>query len=290
MIEASPVLACRNRLGEGPIWSIEEQALYWVDIVAPAIHRYRPLDGSHDHWMMPEHVGSLSVRMSGGLVVALKSGFGLFDPSTGTVDMINDAEADKLDNRFNDGRCDRMGRFFAGSLTYSEDAPVGSLWRLDADRSATPVFNGITVPNGLCWSPDGNTMYFVDTPTREIQAFDYDQAEGLPTNRRVLVQTDPNGGWPDGSITDSEGCIWNAEWDGARVVRYQPDGKIDCVIKVPARRATCIAFGGPDLKTLYITSAWDRMSAAERDDWPLSGDLFATDVDVPGLPDPLYSG
>ncbi|MGI9434235.1 MAG: SMP-30/gluconolactonase/LRE family protein [Geminicoccaceae bacterium] len=290
MMEASSVLACRNRLGEGPIWSIEEQALYWVDIVAPAIHRYRPRDDCHDKWMMPEHVGSLSLRERGGLVVALKSGFGFFDPSTAAVNMINDAEADKLDNRFNDGRCDRVGRFFAGSLTYSEDVPVGSLWRLDPDHSAIPVFNGITVANGLCWSPDGNTMYFVDTPTREILAFDYDQAAGMPTNRRVLVKTDPDGGWPDGSITDSEGCIWNAEWDGARVVRYQPDGKIDRVISVPARRATCVAFGGPDLKTLYITSAWDRMSATERDEWPLSGNLFAIDVDVAGLPDPKYWG
>ena len=290
MTEAEPVLACQNRLGEGPIWSVEEEALYWVDIVAPAVHRYRPRTGTHDQWTMPEHVGSLSVRASGGLVVALKSGFGVFDPADGKVEMINDAEADKLDNRFNDGRCDREGRFFAGSLTYSEDQPVGSLWRLDVDHSAKPVLNGLTVSNGLCWSPDGGVMYFVDTPTREIQAFDYDQATGTPSNPKVLVKTDPEGGWPDGSITDSEGCIWNAEWDGARVVRYTPDGVIDRVVSVPARRATCAAFGGPDLKTLYITSAWDRMSKDERREWPQSGNLFAIDVDVPGLPDPQYLG
>ncbi len=290
MTEAEPVLACQNRLGEGPIWSVEEEALYWVDIVAPAIHRYQPKTEAHDHWTMPEHIGSLSVRASGGLVVALKSGFGLFDPTDGTVEMINRAEADKLDNRFNDGRCDRRGRFFAGSLTYSEDQPLGSLWRLDVDHSAKPVLNSITVSNGLCWSPDGDIMYFVDTPTRQIRAFDYDQASGTPSNPRVLVQTDPEGGWPDGSITDSEGCIWNAEWDGARVVRYTPDGVVDRVVKIPARRATCAAFGGTDLKTLFITSAWDRMSKDERRDWPLSGNLFAIDVDVPGLPDPKYQG
>ncbi|NJO37752.1 MAG: SMP-30/gluconolactonase/LRE family protein [Rhizobiales bacterium] len=213
VIAAEPVLACQNRLGEGPIWSIEEQALYWVDIVAPAIHRFRPADSAHDRWPMPEHVGSLSMRAAGGLVVALKSGFALFEPASGAIEMIALAEADLLDHRFNDGRCDRQGRFFAGSLTYSEDAPVGSLWRLDADRQATPVLNGITISNGLCWSPDGATMYHVDTPTREIRAFDYDQAAGMPGNPRVLVKTDPAGGWPDGSITDSEGCIWNAEWD-----------------------------------------------------------------------------
>ena len=287
---AEPVLTCQNRLGEGPIWSMEEQALYWVDIVAPAVHRYHPASGGHDRWTMPEHVGSLSMRTAGGLVVALKSGFGLFDPATGKVEMINHAEADKLDNRFNDGRCDRQGRFFAGSLTYSEDVPVGALWRLDIDHSATPVLSGITIANGLCWSPDGSVMYFVDTPTREIRAYDYDQTTGTPANPRVLARTDPNGGWPDGSITDSEGCIWNAEWDGARVVRYTPEGEVDRIINVPAPRATCAAFGGPDLRTLYITSAWDRMTRKERDQWPQSGDLFAIKVDVPGLPDPAYRG
>lgn len=290
MKEAVPVLACRNRLGEGPIWSIEEQSLYWVDIVAPAIHRYRPASGEHDQWPLPEHVGCISMREAGGLVVALKSGFGLFDPKTGSVEMINNAEAEKLDNRFNDGRCDREGRFFSGSLTYSEDQPLGSLWRLDDDHRATIVLRDITVSNGLCWSPAGDRMYFVDTPTRQIRSFYYDQQAGLPENPTVLVDVDPKGGWPDGSITDSEGCIWNAEWDGARVVRYTPDGEIDCIVTVPARRPTCAAFGGEDLKTLYITSAWDRLSRDERDAWPLSGDLFAIDVEVPGLPDPKYKG
>lgn len=290
MKKAERVLACQNRLGEGPIWSVEEAALYWVDIVAPAIHRYQPETGAQDHWPVPEHIGSISMRAAGGLVVALKSGFGLFNPVDGTVTMINAAEADKLDNRFNDGRCDREGRFFAGSLTYSEDQPVGSLWRLDANHEATPVLNGITISNGLCWSPDGSLMYFVDTPTRAIQCFDYDQASGMPENPRVLVRTGVDGGWPDGSITDSEGCIWNAEWDGARVVRYTPDGKIDRIVEVPAKRATCAALGGPDLKTLYITSAWDRMGRDDREAWPLSGDLFAVDVDIPGLPDPKYLG
>lgn len=243
--KAEPVLACQNRLGEGPIWSIEEQALYWVDIVAPAIHRFRPADGAHDRWAMPEHVGSLSMRAAGGLVVALKSGFGLFDPLSGVVDMISPAEAELEDNRFNDGRCDREGRFLAGSLTYSEDAPVGRLWRLDADHQATPVLDGITIANGLCFSPDGATMYFVDTPTCEIRAYDYDQKTGTPDNPRVLTKTDPAGGWPDGSITDSEGCIWNAEWDGARVVRYTPAGKVDRIVDVPAKRATCAASAAP---------------------------------------------
>jgi sugar lactone lactonase YvrE len=290
VIEATCVLACQNRLGEGPIWSVDEQALYWVDILAPAIHRFRPAESAHQHWPMPEHVGSLSMRASGGLVVASKSGFAAFDPTHGRIEMLAEAEADKLDNRFNDGRCDRQGRFFAGSLTYSEDTPVGSLWRLDIDHSVTPVLDGITISNGLCWSPDGATMYHVDTPTRQIRAYDYDQEVGLPGKPRVLVSTDPSGGWPDGSITDCEGGIWNAEWDGARVVRYTPDGQVDRIVSVPARRATCVAFGGPDLKTLYITSAWDRMTSDEREEWPHSGDLFAAEVDVAGLPDPAFKG
>jgi sugar lactone lactonase YvrE len=290
MVEAATVLACHNRLGEGPIWSIDEQALYWVDIVAPAIHRFQPASGEHRHWPMPEHVGSLSMRAAGGLVVAFKSGFGTFDPASGAIEMINDAEAEQLDSRFNDGRCDRAGRFLAGSLTYSEDRPVGALWRLEADHSAAPVLTGLTIPNGLCFSADGATMYFVDTPTRQIMAYDYDLATGTPANPRLFAEVDPAGGWPDGSITDSEGGVWNAEWDGARVVRYAPDGSVDRVIRIPAPRPTCCAFGGPDLKTLYVTSAWDRLNARQRAEWPESGNLFAIELDVAGLPDPAYRG
>ncbi len=289
MIAATPVLACRNRLGEGPIWSVSEQALYWVDIVGPAIHRLAPATGEHRSWPMPEHVGSIGLRAAGGLVVALKSGFGLFDPASGQVEMINHAEADRLDNRFNDGRCDRAGRFFAGSLTYSEDRPEGALWRLEADHTAAKVLTGLTVPNGLCWSPDGATMYFVDTPTRKIMAYDYDLASGTPERPRLLVEVDGEG-WPDGSCTDCEGGIWNAEWDGGRVVRYRPDGQVDQVVTIPARRATCCAFGGPDLKTLYITSAWDRLSTRERAQFPESGNLFAVELDVAGLPEATYAG
>jgi sugar lactone lactonase YvrE len=287
---AECVLECQNRLGEGPIWSVEEGALYWVDIVAPAIHRLDPASGAHRYWPMPEHVGSLSIREQGGLVVAVKSGFGLFTPESGELEMVNDAEAELLDNRFNDGRCDRDGRFLAGSLGYGEDRPAGALWRLDPDHSASPVLRDVTISNGLCFSPSGDIMYFADTPTREIRAYDYDRAAGVPSNPRVIATVEDTPGWPDGAITDSEGCIWNAEWDGARVVRYTPDGRIDRVIAVPARRATCCAFGGPDLKTLYITTAWDRMKPSEREEWPLSGNLFALEVDVPGIPDAKFAG
>ena len=289
MAEAEVVLECRNRLGEGPIWDGRAQALWWVDITAPAIHRFHPASGEHRHWAMPEHVGSLSVRERGGLIVAFKRGFGTFDPASGRVEMLDPCEADMTQNRFNDGRCDRAGRFWAGSLTYSEDRPHGTLWRLEADHCAHKVLDGITVPNGLCWSPDDRTMYFTDTPTREILAYDFDLASGTPSNPRLFARVS-GPGWPDGAITDSEGFLWSGEWDGARVVRYAPDGTIDRVVEVPARRATCCAFGGPELSTLYITSAWDRMSEAERAEWPLSGHLFAYDAGVRGLPDPRYQG
>jgi L-arabinonolactonase len=152
------------------------------------------------------------------------------------------------------------------------------------------VLTGITIPNGLCWSPDGATMYFVDTPTRQIMAYDYDLGTGTPSNGRIFAEVDPTGGWPDGSTVDSEGCLWNAEWDGGRVVRYTPDGKVDRVVTIAARRATCCAFGGPDLKTLYITSAWDRLSMRQRNEVPESGDLFAIELDVAGLPEASYAG
>lgn len=289
MAKAECVLACRNRLGEGPVWSAGEQALYWVDIVSSSVHRFEPASGDHVSWPVPEHVGSLALRGTGGLVLALKSGFGAFDTATGRVEMISPCEADLPDNRFNDGRCDAAGRFWAGSLPYDESTPRGALWRLDADHTAHRVLSGIMCPNSLCWSPDSRTMYFTDTPTREILAYDFDLERGLPSKPRLFVRAD-SGGFPDGSIVDSEGFVWNAEWAGARVVRYAPDGTIERVVEVPAQRPTCCAFGGPDLRTLYISSAWDRMSEAELEAWPLSGNLFAYDAGVAGLPEARYLG
>jgi L-arabinonolactonase len=221
------VLECKNRLGEGPIWCGREQALYWVDIVDPAIHRFHPGSGEHRTWTMPEHVGSLSLREAGGLVIALQRGFATFDPESGAVEMINPCEADLPENRFNDGRCDRAGRFWAGSLPYSEDQPKGTLWRLEADHSAHRVLSGITVPNGLCFSPDDRIMYLTDSPTRRIMAYDFDLATGTPSCPRLFAKVPDEAGWPDGAIVHAEGGVWSCEWDGARVLRYSPDGTVD---------------------------------------------------------------
>lgn len=289
-MKAELVLECGSRLGEGPVWDPEQQVLYWVDITASQINGFWPGSGEHRSWPVPQHVGCLGVREAGGLVLALQDGFATLDLDSGTTTMIAPVEADKPENRFNDGRCSREGRFFAGSLAYTEDHPAGTLWRLDPDHTATPVMTGITVNNGLCFSPDGRTMYHVDTPTMEIRAYDYDPETGLPSNGRTFVRVSGTKGYPDGSVVDSEGFLWNGEWDGARAVRYAPDGAIDRVVEVPARRVTCCALGGADLKTLYLTTAFDRMSAAERAEWPLSGHLFAVPVDVPGLPDPKFRG
>lgn len=287
-MKAEVVLECGNRLGEGPVWDDRDGVLYWVDITGAAVHRFDPARGEHRQWPTGEHVGSLGLRESGGLVLALKNGFATLDLDSGALERIVDVEADRPDNRFNDGRCDRAGRFLAGSLAYSEDRPAGTLYRLGVDGDVAPVLKDLTVPNGLCWSPDGRTMYFTDTPTREIRAYAYDPGSGSPSSPRLFRKVEDTPGWPDGSITDSEGFLWNGEWDGARVVRYAPDGSVDRVVEVPARRATCAALGGPDLKTLYITTAFDRMSDGERADWPLSGHLFAVPVDVPGLPEARY--
>ena len=290
MVEVECVLGCQNRLGEGPIWCTNEQALWWVDIVAPAVHRLHPASGEHRSWPMPEPVGSLSVREGGGLVVALARGFAAFDPETGALEMINPCEADLPENRFNDGRCDRAGRFWAGSLPYDESTPRGALWRLEPDHTAHRVLAGITVPNGLCFSPDDRTMYFTDSPTRRIMAYDFDLATGMPSNPRPFAEVPQTAGWPDGAIVDAEGFVWSCEWDGARVVRYAPDGTVDRVVAMPVPRPTCAAFGGPALDILYITSASDRLGEAERARWPLSGNLFAIDARVRGLPDPRYKG
>ena len=290
MAEVECVLECRNRLGEGPIWSGHEQALYWVDIVAPAIHWFHPASGEHRSWPVPEHVASLSLRQVGGLVIALARGFATFDLESGAVEMINPCEADLPENRFNDGRCDRAGRFWAGSLPYTEDQPKGTLWRLEPDHTAHRVLSGITVPNGLCFSPDDRIMYFTDSPTRRIMAYDFDLATGTPSNPRLFAKVPDEAGWPDGAIVDADGGVWSCKWDGARVVRYSPDGTVDRVVAMPVPRPTCAAFGGADLDVLYVTSASDRLSEAQRAEFPLSGNLFALDAGMRGLPDPRYEG
>lgn len=279
-----------DSLGEGTVWCPVERALYWVDIKAPAVRRWTAATDSVQSWAMPENVGSLALCSGaddGRILVALRGSMAVFDPASGNLRTIATAgHADTL--RFNDGKCDRQGRFWVGSMGDGARGKHGRLYCLDAGRF-TAVLDGIDIPNSLCWSPDGRTMYFADTVEHVIWAFPYDTATGSMGERRVFASTGSEEG-PDGATVDAEGYVWSARYHGGRVVRLAPDGHEDRVIELPATNITCCGFGGPDLTTLFITSASQGLDASQLAAQPLAGALFAVDVSVKGLPEARYAG
>lgn len=289
-------------LGESPVWSPTEQVLYWLDIKAPALHRYSPTTGEDKAWPMPQEIGSIVLRESGGLVGALRDGFAYLELGKDAVklDWIGNPEPDRPESRLNDGRADRQGRFWAGSMhdpegppqSYFEREPVGAFYRLDPDGSIHPMIDGILVSNGLCWSPDGTCMYAADSPTRTIRTWAYDQETGDISDERVFakIPDTPGRGTPDGAIVDAEGGVWVAEFRGSRLTRFHSDGTEDRMIALPVSRPTCPMFGGPDLRTLYVTSAKIMLTPEELAAEPLAGALFALDVGVSGLPEAAFPG
>ena len=277
-------------LGEGALWDIAEQALYWVDIKGRRVHRYDPRRDHDQQWPVTEDVGALAVRAGSGLVLALRSGFHFFDPQTGRTTPAAEPEPERVENRFNDGKTDRQGRFWAGSMHDPETRPTGGLYRLDADLSCRRLIDGILVSNALCWSPDGRTMYHTDTPTRIVSAWDFDPASGDIANLRTFVRVPDGEGYPDGATVDADGFVWIAHWDGWRVTRYDPTGRVARVVNLPVQRPTCPAFGGANLDVLYVTSASINLSAEERARQPSAGGVLALDPGVRGIAERRFAG
>jgi sugar lactone lactonase YvrE len=277
-------------LGEGALWDVAEQALYWVDIKGRRVHRYDPRRDQDQQWPVAEDVGSLAVRAGGGLVLALRSGFHFFDPQTGRTTPAVEPEPERVENRFNDGKTDRQGRFWAGSMHNPETRPTGGLYRLDADLSCRRLIDGITVSNALCWSPDGRTMYHADTTRRTVWAWDSDPDAGEIANRRVFVTLSGDDGNPDGATVDAEGFVWLAHWDGWQLTRHDPTGRTERVVRLPVQRPTCPAFGGPDLAVLYVTSAAIGLSPEALAAQPCAGGLLALDPGVRGVPEARFRG
>ena len=274
-------------LGESPLWNELEQALYWIDIRRPALRRFDSSTGQIDTWSLPDLVGCIAFCDDGRLLVALSEQLATFDPATGAIATIATPPAKIPGHRFNDGRCDRQGRFWVGTMHNLTRAPEGVLYRLDHRRQLVAVHTGICIPNSLAWSPDGRTMYFADSLRYTIFAYDFDPISGEMSGGRVFAKTQAPV-FPDGSTIDAEGYLWNAEFNGWRVVRYAPDGRIDRIIEVPTHRPTCCAFGGPNLDILYITTASQQMSADELGRQPLAGGLLSVHVDVRGLVEPRF--
>jgi sugar lactone lactonase YvrE len=284
------VLDARAQLGECPVWAADEAVLYWVDIDAPALNRFDPATGRNHAMPMPSSIGCFARRRSGGFVVALRDGLWFATAEGVLARKIADAPYDPALHRFNDGGCDPQGRFFAGTLNERRDAKSAALLRLDPDLSLTTVLDGMTISNGLAFSPDGRTMYHTDTPTRIVHAYDFDPATGTPTRPRVLAQWEGDTERPDGGAVDAEGCYWTAFYRGGRVLRLAPSGEVLLDIPVPALCPTMCAFGGRDLRTLYVTSARRDRAAGELEQYPHSGGIFALRVEVPGLPSLSFAG
>ena len=274
-------------LGECPLWDERLQCLWWVDIRAPSLRRWDPAREALSTWPMPELVGSIALTDRDGVVlVALRSRLALFDSASERFETLVDARLPP-DHRFNDGRCDRQGRFWVGTMHHLTRAPEGSLFRLDA-QGLHEVVGGIAIPNSLAFSPDGRTMYFADSLQHRIDALDYDPATGQRGAARVVATIEPPA-FPDGSCVDADGCLWSAQFHNARLVRYAPDGRIDRTLAVPMQRPTCCTFGGDDFGTLYVTGVSHSTSDAERAADPLAGALIAFDIGgawgIHGLPE-----
>ncbi len=290
-LEAEHFLATQNRLGEGAVWSVDEQALYWVDIENNSFYRWDYQTQEKQAFDVGQMVGCLRLRAKGGLVLAVQKGFAFWDFQTNRlVPGPNPIQNPKM--RFNDGNVDSQGRFWAGSMYYKSDTgnPGGSLYRLDKDGSVREMATNLAIPNGIGWSPDLKTMYHADTTYHVIYAYDYDAATGQIENRRNFVYTPDDKGQPDGLTVDSEGYVWSCRWDGWKIIRYDPAGKVDREVHVNAARVTSCAFGGPGLDELFITTAWTGMTAEQRRQQPQAGDIFRLKTGVKGQTSHSFAG
>ncbi len=277
-------------LAESPVWSGREHSLYFVDIKRRLIHRFEPRSREHRSWNLPEDIGSLALRSRGGAVVAMRSGFALFDFGDGAVRALANPVGGRDGLRFNDGRADPGGRFWAATVSERRQPGAAALYRLDPDGTCAEIAGGLTVGNGIAWSPDARTRYFADSWSRTVYAQEFDAATGTTRNRRVFTVFPEDAGVPDGATVDAEGFVWYAHYDGWRIARYAPDGRLAREIMLPVQRPTSCQFGGPHLETLYVTSANNGLSAQELAKGPLAGSLFALDVGVRGLAEPLFHG
>lgn len=288
-VDALPVAPCGT--GESPFWWPEQGALYWCDIPGRRVHRWRVRDGAHDSWDQPEEVGCIAPRLDGGLMLARRDGLFRMDLASGATERLAPPPYDRASQRFNDGKADPQGRFWAGTICEPRLPPRAALYRW-ADDALELQLDAASTSNGLAWSPDGTTMYWCDTQAHRIEAFDFDASDGSLSRRRRFHQfplKPADGslagyvGRPDGAAVDVEGGYWVAMYEGARLLRFAPDSRVLADLPLPVRCPTMPCFGGADLRTLYVTSAAAKtaeQAAAE----PLAGRVLVLRVDVPGLP------
>lgn len=280
-ISPQNIFAARARLGEVPFWHPDEQLLYWADIYNHRVHKFNPATGATQFFDVGEVVGCIAPAGNNRLIIGQRHRIAFLDTISGKVTPILDIE-NNPDIRFNDGKCDRSGRFWFGS-TSSSGKPQGSLYCYDLDGLHI-LQTGLTISNGLGWSPDDKTFYLTDSPLKTIYAYDFDSQSGSISNRRVLVDLQAESFFPDGLTVDKDGCIWSAMWDGWCIIRFDPKGKEILRVMMPVQRPTSCTFGNQDLGTLYITTASVGLSEIEIQNSFYSGDLFSLQTDTSGLP------
>lgn len=288
--QAELVIDAKNLLGEGPWWDADSQKLYWVDIDRQRIHWYEPATDVCDDIVVDQLISATApTNSSGQLICAMQNGLYMLDLQTGKTEQICDPESDLHENRFNDGKCDPAGRFWAGTMNMTGERFTGALYCLDPYLGCRKVLSGISISNGLGWSPDQTTMYYIDTPTREITSFSYDLHEGAIGEKKVVVRFSEEQGVPDGMTIDAEGMLWVASWGGGQVTRWDPSsGECLETIIVPASQVTSCAFGGKKMDELYITTARTGLDKQTLDKEPLAGALFRIKTGTTGLPTNKY--
>jgi len=271
-------------LGEGAFWNYKTQEFYWIDIVDKKFHIYNPATKANKSYEMPSMIGTVVPATDKEAIVALVDGVYTVDLTSGKLEMLSDAENKMTENRFNDGKCDPLGNLWVGSMHLKQTEPKGSLYKINPKGEATKMLGNITISNGIVWSSDSKTMYYIDTPTGNVRAFDYDVTNGTIANERIAVKVPETMGFPDGMAIDEEDMIWVCLWNGNSVVRFNPNtGKVLQQIKVPAHNVTSCAFGGKNLDELYITTARVDMSEEELEKYPLAGSIFKVKPGVKGV-------
>ena len=293
------LLEAKNKLGEGCLWDVAGQCLWWLDIAPISkLHILDPATGATRHWTFPMILTCFALAGPDRLIMGGEEGLFFFNPSTGALSPFCQPESSRPGNRGNDGACDAAGRFWFGTMQQNiapdgSDIDItrssGALYRVAGDGRSALMFDNVGVSNGPCWSPDNKTFYFSDTSAQIIWAFDFDVEHGLLSNQRVFNDSKEYG-YPDGATVDAEGFLWSARWDGSCVVRLDPSGHIDRVIQMPVVRPTCVVFGGPKLDTIYVTSAAAHLSGDLLKRQPLQGGVFCFDAGVSGVAKHQFTG
>jgi len=278
-------------LGEGSIWDFKTQRLYWLDITGMRFFSYDPTTGENSEQILPAMMTSVVPRRSGGLACTMENGFHYFDPISGNLSFICDPESHKDENRFNDGKCDPSGRYWAGTMGRHGEEGHGALYRLDMDCSVHTIMTDIDISNGIAWDRDRKTLYHTDTLNSAIKAYDYDDVSGEISNERAVIHIPVGTGFPDGFTIDSAGNLWIALWEGSKVVCcHTKTGELLAEIKLPVSNVTSCAFGGSSLQTLFITTATMGLTDEQIKHQPAAGSLFVCDLDAAGVPAAEFQG